>query len=378
MALPRRIALVITELEVGGAERCLVELACGLPRERFAAIVYVLAPRPLQPRDQLATRLEQSRLEVHYLGFRHRWRLPAAVRALRARLRRQRPHVVQSMLFHANVVSCLAVGRRKPAALSLGLRVADPTRWRQIAEGRLSRRADRVVCVSQSVADHAATHLGVPASRLTVIANGVNVQACLACDPADLTTWGVPPGRRVVTCVSRLARQKGVDVLLRAAPAILAGLPDHNLLIVGSGPEKPALDDLASQLGIAHRLHFTGWQPHVPAILRASDMLVLASRWEGMPNVMLEAMACRLPVVSTMAEGVGQILGPLADAQTVPRNSPEMLSAKVLNVLREPGLAAHLGTANWQRVADHFSVERMVEAYAQLFDALSEQPPERA
>lgn len=371
MAAPWRIALVITELEVGGAERCLVELACGLPRERFDPTVYVLGPRPRPPRDRLATRLDRSRLAVHYLGFRRRWGLPAAVRALRGHVRRQQPHVIQSMLFHANIVSGLVVGRGRPPALSLGLRVADPTRWRQMAEARLAGRADRVVCVSRAVADFAAARLGVPAARLTVIPNGVDVQAFAARPPADLTALGLTPGRRVVTCVSRLARQKGVDVLLRAAPAMLTALPDHDLLIVGAGPERQALGRLAAELGIANRLHFAGWQPNVVGILRASDLLVLASRWEGMPNVLLEAMACRLPVVSTRVEGVDEVLGELTDAQTVPSGSPEMLARKVLSILLEPATAAELRAANWQRAAQQYSLERMVQAYAELFEELS-------
>lgn len=377
MTSPRRIALVITELEVGGAERCLVELACGLPRERFDPTVYVLAPRPHPPQDRLAVRLDQAALPVRFLGFRCRWHLPAAVRTLRGHWRHTPPHVIQSMLFHANVVSGLAVGRAARPALSLGLRVADPTRWRQMAEARVARRAARVVCVSRGVADFAAACLGVSASQLTVIPNGVDVQACDACPPADLSGLGVPAGRRAITCVARLAQQKGVDLLLRAAPAFLAGLPDHDLLIVGAGPERPALDQLAHTLGIAPRVHFVGWQPNVPAILRASDLLVLASRWEGMPNVLLEAMACRLPVVSTRVEGVAEVLGAETDAQTVPPGSPELLAAKVLSILASPDTVAHLSEANRRRVVDHFSLSQMVRAYVELFDELSRTSAQR-
>ena len=75
---------------------------------------------------------------------------------------------------------------------------------------------------------------------------------------------------------------------------------------------------MAAERGVAHRVHFAGWQPTVPEILLASDVMVLPSRWEGMPNVLLEAMACGRPVVCSAAEGVAEVLGPLAEPQTAP------------------------------------------------------------
>ena len=127
---PIRIALVITELEVGGAERCLANLACGLDRTRFEPVVYCLAPRPLPPRDALVTQLGEAGVPVRFLGFSSKWQLPMAVRSAGRTLARQAPHVIQSMLFHANIVARLAKRRLPDSGLSLGIRVADPSRWR--------------------------------------------------------------------------------------------------------------------------------------------------------------------------------------------------------------------------------------------------------
>jgi len=365
------IALVITELEVGGAERCLVNLACGLDRDRFDVTVYSLAHRPTAPQDRLARRLDEAQLPVHYLGFTSKWSLPSAVRALRARFNRRPPDVIQSMLFHANVVSGLARRRAGQTALSLGFRVADPSRWRQWVEGRIAREADRVVCVSQSVADFAARQMHIDPARLIVIPNGIDLAAYDDRRPADLTRFGFPEGRRAIACVSRLSRQKGLDLLIRAAPQLLAALPDHDVLLVGDGPDAAGLRRLAAELGVGHRIHFAGWQPTVPEILLASDVMVLPSRWEGMPNVLLEAMACGRPVVCSAAEGVTEVLGPLAEPQTAPVNNPQLLVKKTLAIVCNPEFAHQLGGQNLRRVADHFSFAQVIRQYAELFAALS-------
>ncbi len=103
--------------------------------------------------------------------------------------------------------------------------------------------------------------------------------------------------------------------MLTAAPHFLRLLPHHDLLLVGDGPEAAKLRQLADQSGVSERIHFCGWQPQVREILLASDLLVLPSRWEGMPNVLLEAMGAGRPVVCTQAQGVQEVLGPLAESQ---------------------------------------------------------------
>ena len=122
----------------------------------------------------------------------------------------------------------------------------------------------------------------------------------------------------MVTFVGRLEKQKGVNWLIESAPLWLAELPDCHLLLVGDGPMRATLESAAAASGLGERIHFAGWRADVPEILAASDLLVLPSAWEGMPNVVLEAMASRRPVVATDVEGVRELLGPGADLQTVP------------------------------------------------------------
>ena len=365
------LALCITDLEPGGAERCLTELAVRADRRRFEPVVYCLAPRPGPGRDECVRRLEAASVPVHFLGARGFWHLPRTLWRLRRLLARQRPSVVQTFLFHANILGPLAAGAAGRPSVVSGIRVAESTRrWRQRWERWTGRFVDRHVCVSQGVARFAQQQMGLPAEKLVVIPNGVDLQKFPARPAADLASFGVRPGQRLITYVGRLDAQKGVDWLLRAAVQFLAQVPQCDLAIVGTGPEAQRLQQQVAANRLTDRVHFLGWRSDVAEILAASVLLVLPSRWEGMPNVVLEAMASGLPVVATSVEGVEDLLGASAGEQTVAFGETEMLVCKLLALLNDAAHAAELGHANRRLVEEFFTLERMVSAYENLWLSL--------
>ncbi len=362
-----RIALVITELDPGGAERCFVNLAIGLRPHGFETAVYSLAPRPVADRDMLVRRLEQASIPVHFLGARSIWQTPATLRRLRRRLVDDQPNVVQTFLFHANVLgSCAVPGKNRPLLIT-GVRVADPASWRQRLEAWTSRRADRIVCVSRDVADFCGNRAGFPRDRLLIIPNGIDLAGYPAGRRISPGQVGLPEDRRVLLFVGRLHPQKAVDWLIGLAPRMFDRLPHHDLVLAGDGPQRAELEQLAARVGVSDRIRFLGHRADVADLLAAADLLVLPSRWEGMPNAVLEAMASSLPVVATKAAGVVELLGPLADRQTVEIGDGDALTNAIVQIADQPALAAELGQANRRRVAEEFSLERMVQAYAQLY-----------
>jgi glycosyltransferase involved in cell wall biosynthesis len=366
MSDPTRLALVITELEPGGAERCLVNLATRLNRREYAPVVYSLAPRPLEGRDQLVRQLALSGVPVHFLGLTHWTHYVRGVRRLTALLKEQAAEVMQTFLFHANVVGARAASKAGIAQIYTGIRVADP-RWRRtMVERWLTAAAHQHVCVSQSVADFCRRR-GFAAEKLVVIPNGIEVERWKSSVPADLTQFGLPAGCRTIVYVGRLDRQKGLPDLLAAMSELLEFNADCHLLIVGDGRQRGNLEQVAGERGIRSRVHFAGWQAEVPGILKASDLLVLSSHWEGMPNAVLEAMACGKPVVATRAQGVVELLGDLAGEQTVPVGERKLLAEKIQAVLGNPSRAQELGNENQRRVDAEFGLERMIERYSRLY-----------
>ncbi|MFN0020811.1 MAG: glycosyltransferase [Pirellulaceae bacterium] len=366
---PIRLALVITELEFGGAEQALVNLATGLPRERFSPVVYSLQGRPKN--DLLVRRLEEAEIPVHFLDIRSRWQFFSAGARLTKLFRQQQPQIVQSFLFHANVVATLAARRAKIPRIVTGIRVADPSRWRQRVERWLTPKVDKIVCVSQGVADFCRDKCRFPAEKLVVIPNGVDLSRFANVMPADLTQLGVPAGRRAIVYVGRLDRQKGLDwLLVKVMPQVFRDLPQNDLLLVGEGPERDELFRHALGGANTANVHFAGWQANVPQILAASDLLVLPSRWEGMPNVVLEAMAAGKPVVATQAEGVLELLGDAADLQSCPAGDAAGFAERIIRLAQDRTSAAELGTRNRDRVSAEFSLAAMITRYASLYESL--------
>jgi glycosyltransferase involved in cell wall biosynthesis len=364
---PIRLALVITELEPGGAERCLVNLATRLDRERFQPVVYSLGPRPRADRELLVEQLLAADVPVQFLGLTHWSQYFRAVRRLATRLAEQQAQVVQSFLFHANVVAARSSVRAGGPRFFTGIRVADPRRTRTSLERWATNRAERHICVSQSVADFCHQR-SFAAQKLAVIRNGIDIAKWKTAQPADLTRFGVTAGRRAVVYVGRLDRQKGLGEFLGALKPLFAALPAHDLLLVGDGPEADRLKSLAVTLQIADRVHFAGWQADIPAIVAASDLLTLPSRWEGLPNAVLEAMAAGKPVAATRCEGVEELLGPAADGQSVPLSEFDRLPAMIAELLSKPERAAQLGRQNQQRAEEEFSLSAMVERYSTLYE----------
>jgi glycosyltransferase involved in cell wall biosynthesis len=368
---PIRIALAITDLETGGAERCLVELATRLDRRQFAPVVYCLGPRPAGNPSSLADKLEDAGVTVHCFAAR-RWTDLGRVSAhLRRQMAADAPRVVQTFLFHANVLAAWAARRAGVERVVTGIRVAEHrAAWHLVGARLADRFVDRHVCVSQSVRDYSVQRGRLPCEKLVVIPNGVDVERFAAAKPALPSSLGVAPGRWVIVSLGRLDEQKGFDWLLEAMPRAFAELPDHDLVLVGEGPERTRLAALAERLGITPRVHFTGFRRDVPEILSASDLLVLSSRWEGMPNAVLEAMAAGRPVVATNVAGVAELLGNPAAEQICPPNDPRQFVDDLVAILRDSQLAARLGRENQERARADFGLSAMVEAYQRLYLAL--------
>jgi glycosyltransferase involved in cell wall biosynthesis len=369
---PIRVALCITDLDVGGAERCLQHLAVGADRERFEPIVYCLGPRPQNPSASCVEPIEAAGIPVHCLGANRAWHFPRTARQLRKLLATQSPQITQTFLFHANFIGRLAARRARVPHILSGIRVAERhSKWHLWLDRSTQRLVERHVCVSASVAEFSALHGGLAKERLVVIPNGIDTDAVAAAKPVDLAEFGIQAGRRAITFIGRLEPQKGLPWLLDTAVQWLPRVPDHDLLLVGSGQQGPELQRQAQRLGIADRLRLAGWRPDVLEIVAASDLLVLPSRWEGMPNVVLQAMAQGKPVLATEVEGTCELLGDLAEPQTAAYGETQVFSDKLVATLSAPAEAERLGAENRQRARQEFSLSQMIRAYEDLWESLA-------
>ena len=222
--------------------------------------------------------------------------------------------ICQTFLFHANVLGAVAaksVGRKVRVG---GLRVAEPNRFREPIERWAVRRMDSLVCVSDAVQAFAPEHLNGSPIRSVVIPNGVDVSRLASAKPLAWSTIGWPSDANVVLFVGRLHRQKGIDQLSCHLDRLVPVGSKRRLLLVGEGPLQEEVDTWIAEKG-EDRVRRMPWQADVGPLMRAARVLVLPSRYEGMPNVVLEAMAAARPVVCSRVEGIARVI---ADGSELP------------------------------------------------------------
>jgi glycosyltransferase involved in cell wall biosynthesis len=176
---------------------------------------------------------------------------------------------------------------------------------------------------------------------------------------------------RTVVCVTRLSYSKGVDVLLHAWQLVHEQAPQARLIIVGIGSLGNQLERLAEDLGVVSTVEFAGLQHDVPAQLHRGGLVVLASRWEGMPNAVLEAMACGLPCVATRVSGSEDIIQHEVTGLLVEPEDPPSLARALLALLQDPALAQEYGRAARATIEQHYSLERVTDRYVALYEQLA-------
>ncbi len=357
-----RVLYVITELDIGGAERTLCELARRLDRQRFAPQVACLTGE-----GPLVEPLRDSGVPVHLLGacckadLRALWRLHRLLREA---------DLAHSFLFHANLLTRLAAVRTPARAVISSARVTEPDRPHRRTLDRLTHRlVNAEVCVSSGVRDWLIEG-GLPAEKLVVIPNGVDVERFAGRGSAFKSELGIAPEAPLVTTIGRLTEQKGIDDFIQAAAKLHHAARGTHFLIVGEGALRPDLGAQAEQLGLGSAITFLGFRSDVPDILRATDLFVLASRWEGMPNALLEAMAAGVPAIGTRVEGTEDVIQDGETGLLVAPRDPRALAEAMKSLLTDRDRAQTLGRAAREHVRTHFSLDAMVHRHEDLYERL--------
>ncbi len=364
--MTRRILQVISTLARGGAEKQLTLLATGLDRAEFD--VHVCA---LTCGGPLEDDLRRSGIPVTVIG--KRWKYdPLAWWQLRQHIVQVRPDLVQTWLFTAN-----AYGRT--AALSAGVprivaseRCVDSWKsWHQLAvDRRLAKRTDAIVVNSQGV-EQFYRQQGLPAEKLRLIYNGVapappsNVTHDALCDEL-----GVPRGCFLIGAVGRLWHQKRIKDLIWAADLLKVIRDDVHLLIIGDGPQRENLERFCEACQIEDKVHFLGQRHDVMRLMPHFAVLWLASSFEGLPNVVMEAMSAGVPVVASDIAGTSELVQHGQTGFLFPVGDRAGLARYTHKILEDPSLRQRLGAAGRERILAEFSIDAMVARHTALYREL--------
>jgi glycosyltransferase involved in cell wall biosynthesis len=270
--------------------------------------------------------------------------------------------VVHTHLVHADLYGALAAKLRRARLVSTKHN-DDPFRagaFRYVERG-LARLADRIVAITDSLRRFTVERVGIPAAKVEMIHYGLD---------APPQPWGenppgpVPADATVLVAVCRLVEQKGIDVALRALP----GVPDAWLVVLGEGPERPALESLARKLGVDGRVYLPGRVPDVAAWLRRAFVLVHPARWEGFGLALLEAMLSGIPVVATRVSSVPEVVVDGETGVLVPPDDPGALADGIRRAL---AARDRLGRGGLARAHAEFSVERMARRTLALYERIA-------
>jgi glycosyltransferase involved in cell wall biosynthesis len=368
--MPRDVVYFTDSEGFGGAERALLTLLEGLDARRWTA---TLCHHPEPGVEPLVARTRELGVRTWSipplpLGFRGILRIPSFARALRQR----RPAV-----FHAHLTWPLgaknallaAIAARAPAVLVTVQLYMDVsvTRGMLVQQRLIAAGVDRFLPVSDHNARQLEALLGWPRRKMEVVRNAIDATGFTQKPDPALRRW-LADERALVLAVARLDPQKGHRHLLAAA----AKVPDAVFALAGDGPERPALEQLANQLGIRDRVRFLGERSDVAALLAACDVFVLPSLYEGLPISVLEAMAANRPVIATAIGGTDEVVIDGESGLLVPPAQPHAMASALRRLLEDGGLRSRLAAAGRARVTTEFSAREMVRRVTELYERLSD------
>ena len=231
---------------------------------------------------------------------------------------------------------------------------------------------DRIITISDALGHWLVKVEGLRPEKLSTIHYALERERFQPSVSADLSLEVSPP---VIGTISRLIHQKGIHVLLQAFAACNKTHPSSSLVVVGDGPERSNLENLARKLGLGNRVHFLGYRSDVNKILPQFDIFTLPSFGEGFGLVLLEAMACSKPIVATNVMAIPEIVQQGESGLLVPVQDVSALIQALDTLIETPELRDRLGKAGFQRLKKEFTVERMVGLTVKVYQEIA--PPHR-
>ena len=379
---PLRIAYVTGKLAVGGSERQMLLLAKHLPKDRFE-VEFVLLGAP----GVLAEEARAAGARINALNGPPRHSLPFPLWGYRVlesiwgfvRLVRRRHYdVVDAWLYGSYAlvavtrpvthVPTFVSGRRSSSEYKTSFSFAQ-----RLADRLATRWSDAIVANAEAVAEDVRSHEHLPAGRVRVIRNAVELLPPPT--PAELrrmrNAWGANDESLIVGCVANYKARKGLEMLIDAFADASRTSRATRLVLIGEGPLHEELQERAKRLGIGDRVTFVEGVLDARAIYSAFDIAVLASETEGLPNVLLEAAAAGRPLIATDAGASREIV---VDGETgilVPIDDRERMAMAITELVGDPKQRARYGAAARRRVESEFSVERSVASFAALYEELA-------
>ena len=363
----KRVLHVIDSLHLGGAQEVVLNLAtCGSPR--FCHEVATMHGHGIY-----WDRLLEAGVKVHSLSPRKF--LPLYLATLPALLLAKRPDILHCHLIPSNIIA-------KPLGALIGVPLIinhDHTNDPQRIDNRLLLALDKttnqfahhIIAVASACRDFLIEHESIPQEKVTLVRNAIDLRRFSpgnADRAKSRNSFGLPLDAKVIVGVGRLNPQKNFSLFLDIAAALAPKFPELRFLLAGEGPEESMLREKAGALGLADRIVFAGYVADTRQVYAATDILLMPSRFEGLPMTLLEAMAMGLPVVASKLDGIAEVIEDGREGFLIDFNDTQGFVDRCASLLENPAKSSELATNARAKIEAHFSVERMTSAVEAIYD----------
>ncbi len=364
-----KILYIITSTNAGGTEKALLELIRRIDRDEYE--VYVCS---LKRPGVFAKRIEEAADGFYSLGLAEAGGikavltfLPALVRLIRLS-RRVRPMIIHSFLFRANILGRFAARVAGVPIVISSIRVIESDKhYKHIIDRLTSSMVNRYMAVSEAARKFTIKHVRVCPDKIVTVYNGIDCSAVLQGNSNGFT---INKALINIALIGRFDRQKGHVTLIKAVKTISARHPDIRVYFFGEGPDEIRIKTIVKQERLSEYIIFVGVTEEISRCIAQMDIIVLPSLWEGLPNVLLEAMAEARPVVASRIEGIDEVV---LDGKTGILFKPgdaRALAQALLRLIEDRQLAEEMGMAGKKRVLEQFPLEKTVKETEAVYRSL--------
>jgi len=367
--MKRRVLHVIDSLDLGGAQTLLLDLAKHADRNRFE--IHVVC---MHGRGVFCEAFEAEGIPVHPLST-SKWP-PGYLLGFPKLLRRLRPDILHFHLFGSNLIAKTIAAMLGHRALVSHDHCNDAGRGNPVlllADALANRFSSRVIAVSASTGSFLVEREGVDPERVVVLRNGVDAEEFRPGNLQERASarkeLGIPGHAFVIGGVGRLVEQKNFSLFLDVA-ARLHGGPEVCFVIAGTGPLQAALKVMAVRLGLEDRVRFLGHVGNRVALYHAMDVLLMTSDFEGTPMVLLEAMACGLPVVASAVDGIAEVCTHGKDALLIPPGRGDAFASALGSLIVDPQCGEQMGRNARKSILDGYDIRLVARCVEQVYGAV--------
>ena len=348
----------------------LADLAAGVKREYDVEVIYFTGSAPL------LTKFEEKGVPVKKLPMKGRVSY-RTYSDLTAYLNAEEPDIVHTHLYRADIYGVLAARKAKVPVVISTKHNTDEFRkkgglW--VFIDRVSmKRCSKLIAVSNAIKDFFIKYEKAPENNWVVIYNGVDLNrfnesiSRMPDKPEILTKLELDPGLPTVGTISRLTKQKGQIYLIKSVEQLSKLGVRLNLIIAGDGPDYKFLSDYISEHGLGRNIKLLGFVPDITHILKAIDIFVYPSLWEGFGVAIIEAQAAGIPVIASGVDGIEEIITHEKNGFLVPPGSSSEISLQIRKLLKSPELSSKISLEAIQTVKEKFSMDRFIDSHLRLY-----------